>query len=85
MSVRTEKDGPIWTVIMDRPQARNAVNPETAQALAEAFRAFDADPNSKVGVFFGDHGNFCSIWYTGHEIVQWTAAAPQVPRLSAQG
>lgn len=60
MSVRIEKDGPIWTVIMDRPQARNAVNPETAQALAEAFRQFDADAESKVGVFYGDHGNFCA-------------------------
>jgi len=60
MSVAIEKDGPIWTVILSRPEARNAVNPETAQALAEAFRRFDADDDAKVGVFYGDHGTFCA-------------------------
>jgi len=60
MTVTIEKDGPIWTVILSRPEARNAVNPETADALARAFRAFDADDDAKVGVFYGDHGTFCA-------------------------
>ena len=60
MSVTIEKDGPVWTVILSRPQARNAVDPQTAEALAEAFRQFDADPDAKVGVFHGDHGTFCA-------------------------
>ena len=37
MVVRIEKDGPVWTVIHDRPEARNAMDPESADALTEAF------------------------------------------------
>jgi enoyl-CoA hydratase len=60
MSVRIERDGPITTVIIDRPERRNAVDRATADALADAFRAFDADPNALVGVLHGDHGTFCA-------------------------
>ncbi len=60
MSVRIEREGPITTVILDRPERRNAVDRATAEALAEAFRAFDADTNAKVAVFYGDHGTFCA-------------------------
>jgi enoyl-CoA hydratase len=60
MSVQIEKNGPITTVILHRPEVRNAVDGITAQALAEAFRAFDADPDAKVGVFFGEGGTFCA-------------------------
>jgi enoyl-CoA hydratase len=60
MSVRVEKSGPVTTVILDRPERRNAVDRATAQELADAFRAFDADPDTKVGVFFGEHGTFCA-------------------------
>ncbi len=58
--VRIEKKGPITTVILSRPEVRNAVDPATARALAEAFRAFDGDRDSNVAVFFGEHGNFCA-------------------------
>lgn len=60
MSVSVEKDGPVTTVILSRPEVRNAVNRETALALADAFRAFDEDPDSSVAVLFGDHGTFCA-------------------------
>ena len=60
MSVRVEKQGPVTTVILDRPDARNAVDPETARALADAFRAFDADPEASVAVLWGEGGTFCS-------------------------
>ena len=60
MSVRVEKDGPITTVILSRPEVRNAVERETAAALAEAFWDFDRDPQAKVGVLYGDHGHFCA-------------------------
>lgn len=60
MSVRVEKKGPITTVILSRPDVRNAVDRTTAEALAEAFRAFDTDEEAKVGVLFGDHGHFSS-------------------------
>ena len=54
MTVRIEQDGPVWTVIHSRPEARNAMDPESAVALYEAFLAFDADPDSKVAVFWGE-------------------------------
>ena len=60
MSVRVEKSGPITTVILHRPEVRNAVDRETAEALAEAFRAFDADPDARVGVLWGEGGTFCA-------------------------
>jgi enoyl-CoA hydratase len=58
--IRVEKDGPITTVVIDRAGRKNAVDRPTAEALADAFRAFDADPDAKVGVLFGDHGTFCA-------------------------
>src|SRR5512133_3399589 len=60
MNVRVEKAGPITTVILDRPEVRNAVDRATAQELAAAFRAFDADPGALVGVLTGDGGTFCA-------------------------
>jgi enoyl-CoA hydratase len=58
--VRTERAGPVTTVILDRPAAKNAVDRDTAQALADAFRAFEADDDARVGVLYGDHGTFCA-------------------------
>ena len=60
MGVIIEKNSPVTTVILSRPDVRNAVDRATAEALAEAFRSFDADDEAKVGVLFGDHGNFCA-------------------------
>jgi enoyl-CoA hydratase len=53
MVVRIEKDGAVWTVIHDRPEARNAMDPESADALTEAFLQFDADDNASVAVLYG--------------------------------
>jgi enoyl-CoA hydratase len=60
MSVRVEVDGPVTTVVLDRPEARNAVDGPTAAALAGAFRAFDADDTQSVAVLYGDGGTFCA-------------------------
>jgi enoyl-CoA hydratase len=60
MSVRVEKDGPLTTVVLDRPGRKNAVDRETAQLLADAFRAFEADDAARVAVLWGDHGAFCA-------------------------
>lgn len=60
MTVHVETDGPITTVVLDRPARKNAVDHATAEALADAFEAFDADPDAKVGVLVGDHGTFCA-------------------------
>jgi enoyl-CoA hydratase len=48
VSVRVERSGPVTTVVLDRPEARNAVDGPTAQALADAFRAFDTDDEAAV-------------------------------------
>ena len=58
--LRTERAGPVTTVILDRPSAKNAVDHATAEALADAFRAFDADASARVAVLYGDHGVFCA-------------------------
>src|SRR5438445_8565342 len=60
MPVRIEKQGPVTTVILDRPEVRNAVDRLAAQALADAFRAFDADPEARVAVLWGAGGTFCA-------------------------
>ena len=60
MSVRVEKNGPVTTVVLHRPEARNAVDRATAEALADAFRAFEADADARVAVLFGDGGTFCA-------------------------
>ncbi|HET7016559.1 MAG TPA: crotonase/enoyl-CoA hydratase family protein, partial [Streptosporangiaceae bacterium] len=60
MSVLIERDGPVTTVMIDRPEVRNAVDGVTAAALAAAFREFDADPDSAVAVLAGSSGTFCS-------------------------
>src|SRR5262245_44729715 len=60
MSITVEKNGPITTVILSRPEVRNAVDRETAQALADAFREFESDDSASVGVLYGDNGTFCA-------------------------
>ncbi len=62
MTVRVEKQGRVWTVIHDRPEARNAMDPESADALTKAFLAFDADDEARVAVFYGAGGAFCAGW-----------------------
>jgi enoyl-CoA hydratase len=59
-AVRVERDGPVTTVLLHRPHARNAVDGPTARALADAFRAFDADETSSVAVLHGEGGTFCA-------------------------
>lgn len=59
-AVRTEKRGPVTTVILSRPEARNAVDRPTAQALADAFREFDADDGAAAAVLWGEGGTFCA-------------------------
>jgi enoyl-CoA hydratase len=60
MNVRTSTDGPVLTVTIDRPEARNAVDGPTAAALADAFRAFDGDDALGVAILTGAGGVFCA-------------------------
>ncbi len=59
-AVRVERQGPVTTVLLHRPHARNAVDRPTATALAEAFLAFEADETASVAVFAGEGGAFCA-------------------------
>jgi enoyl-CoA hydratase/carnithine racemase len=59
-AVRVDQTGPVVTVTIDRPHARNAVDRQTAAELADAFRAFDADDSASVAVLWGAGGVFCA-------------------------
>jgi enoyl-CoA hydratase len=59
-AVRVERDGPVTTVFLHRPTRRNAVDGATAEALADAFRAFDSDEDAAVAVLHGEGGVFCA-------------------------
>lgn len=58
--IRVEKSDGITTIILDRPDVRNAVDRPTADALSSAFREFENDENARVAVLWGDHGTFCA-------------------------
>jgi enoyl-CoA hydratase len=58
--VRVQRTGPVTTVLLSRPERRNAVDGATAAALADAFRSFDSDPEAAVAVLFGEGGTFCA-------------------------
>ena len=60
MSVRVETSGPVTTIILARPEVRNAIDRPTADALCAAFRAFDADDTASVAVLHGEGGTFCA-------------------------
>jgi enoyl-CoA hydratase len=59
-AVRVQKNGPVTTVVLHRPEVRNAVDPATARLLLAAFRGFEADPGAHVAVLYGAGGTFCA-------------------------
>ncbi len=59
-AVWVERDGPVFTVLLFRPERRNAVDGATAAGLAAAFRDFDADEEAAVAVLHGMGGVFCA-------------------------
>ena len=60
MSLTVARDGPVTTCIRARTEARNAMDPESADELTAAVLAFDADPEQRVGVLWGAGGAFCA-------------------------
>ena len=60
MAVHYEADGPLAIVTIDRPDVRNAVDRETAEALAAAFRTFEEDETLAVAILTGANGTFCA-------------------------
>jgi enoyl-CoA hydratase len=79
VTVQYQKSGVVVTVTIDRQQARNAVNAETAQELAVCFRRFAADANLSVAVLTGAGNTFCA----GFDLK--AVAAGEANRLSAEG
>ena len=59
--VAVEKEGAVTIVSIDRfAEARNAVDPETAVLLREAFHAFEDDVDQSVAILTGRGGTFCA-------------------------
>jgi enoyl-CoA hydratase len=59
-TIRIEHDGPVTTVTINRPEARNAVDRPTADALAAAFLEFERDDKALVAILTGESGTFCA-------------------------
>lgn len=81
MSVIVEKNGPVTTLIIDRPAVRNAVDRPTAEALAAALRAFEQDDAARVAVLTGAGGTFCA----GADLAAVAAGAERANRLEVEG
>ena len=81
MSVIVENNGPVTTLIIDRTQVRNAVDRPTAEALAAALRAFEADPQARVAVLTGAGGSFCA----GADLAAVAAGGERANRLEPEG
>ena len=79
--VRCETDGPVTTIILDRPERRNAVDPPTAAALRAAFRAFEGDRAARVAVLWGANGTFCAGW----DLKAFAAAPRTLSRAYGEG
>src|ERR1051326_5368574 len=70
-SVRVAKTGAVTTVILHRPEVRNAVDPATASRLLAAFQEFEDDASAHVAVLYGAGGTFCA----GFDLKALTAGA----------
>ncbi|NQD95708.1 crotonase/enoyl-CoA hydratase family protein [Pseudomonas sp. CrR25] len=81
MSVLVEKNGPVTTLTIDRPQQRNAVDRPTAEALAAALRAFEADDQARVAILTGAGGTFCA----GADLGAVAEGGARANRLEADG
>ena len=81
MSVIVERNGPVTTLVIARPERRNAVDRPTAQALADALREFEADDTARVAVLTGSGGNFCA----GADLAAVAEDGERRNRLEAEG
>ena len=79
MTVRIEKQGRVWTVIHSRPEAKNAMDPASAEALEKAFLEFDRDADAAVAVLWGEGGAFCAGFDLKHAAKGSTLDAQAYP------
>lgn len=78
--ILVEKNGPVTTIIINRPQARNALDREATLELAAAIKAFESDADAKVAVLTGAQGSFCAgadlkELASGVDYVPWAGSA----------
>ena len=78
-SVRIERQGPVATVVLERPEARNAVDPATAGHLAEAFLSLERDEAVRISVLWGAGGTFCAGADLKSVAAGWDPARMQEP------
>ena len=81
MTVRTQRDGAVLVVTIDRPAARNAVDRPTADALVSAFRDFEQDDTAAVAVLTGADGHFCA----GADLTAMANDPARANRIDADG
>lgn len=74
-TVQVSREGPVTTVVINRPEVRNAMDRATARALAQALRGFEADPAARVAVLTGAGGAFCA----GADLKELAAGVPYEP------
>lgn len=74
-TVQVSREGPVTTVVINRPEVRNAMDRATARALAQALRDFEADPEARVAVLTGAGGAFCA----GADLKELAAGVPYEP------
>ena len=71
MTISIEDSGPVRTIIHDRYAVRNAMDPDSAVALHQAFLDFDADDSASVAVLWGAGGAFCAGWDLKYAALWW--------------
>jgi len=85
MGIKVEKTNSITTIIIDNPEVKNAIDRESAEALADAFREFERDTNARVAVLWGSNGVFCSganlkaVAEGNHNRIEKTGDGPMGP------
>ena len=98
MTIHVERQEEITVVTIDRPEARNAVNPEMADALFRAFVDFERDDSARVAVLTGVSGMFCAgfdlkwasqnvgeTWYSEHDLDERFDGKDDRPRKGPMG
>jgi enoyl-CoA hydratase len=74
-TLKVSHDGPVTTLVINRPEVRNALDRETTQALAQALWAFEADEGARVAVLTGAGQAFCA----GADLKELAAGVPYEP------
>ena len=79
MTVRIEDHGAVRTIIHERYEVRNAMDPESAEALYAAFKEFEDDAEMSVAVLFGAGGAFCAGWDLKYAATLMNTPDPMAP------